>query len=191
MMDMTGIEPWDICGSCHGVDGAGNAIKFPRLAGQRTEYLIKQVTDFRTGRRRNDGSQMQASAMELDETDIKRVAEWFASQTPPWPQPSMDGEADLPRIRQLVLEGGGGVPACISCHHSNAADRADPSLVAPRIAGQRDFYIAKQLADFRNGERDNDPGKIMQRIASDLSAADIAGLAAFLSQNPELHERAP
>ena len=189
-MDMTGIEPWDICGSCHGVDGDGNSIKFPRLAGQRPEYLIKQLTDFRMGRRRNDGSQMQASATELGEADLKRVAEWFASQTPPWPQPTMNDEVDLSRIRKLVVEGSGSVPACRSCHHSKPAERAGPSVVAPRIAGQRDFYIAKQLADFRTGERDNDAGKLMRRIANGLSAADIAGLAMYLSQNPELHEQA-
>jgi cytochrome c553 len=68
---------------------------------------------------------------------------------------------------------------------------AGRAVVAPRLAGQRDFYIAKQLADFRVGRRDNDADQTMRTLARKLSDADIAGLAAFLSQSPELHEVAP
>ena len=88
MVDLTGVEPWHSCGSCHGLDGAGNRIKFPRLAGQSRAYVVKQLNDFREERRQNDGGQMQVMASELTETDIGRVADWFAKQTPPWPEPN-------------------------------------------------------------------------------------------------------
>ena len=80
MMDMTGVEAQDICAECHGLDGAGNHIKFPRLAGQKPDYIIKQLNDFRDGRRTNDGGQMQRMATELEEKDIPQVAEWFSKQ---------------------------------------------------------------------------------------------------------------
>ena len=57
MIDMSGVDPWDRCGECHGLDGAGNHIKFPRLGGQKQSYIIKQLYDFRAGRRKNDGGQ--------------------------------------------------------------------------------------------------------------------------------------
>src|SRR6266540_1691805 len=93
MMDMTGIEPWEVCGGCHGLDGAGNHIKFPRIAGQRPDYIVKQLEDFRGERRHNDGGQMQMMASELKEPDIARVAKWFAAQRPAWPKATLPAQA--------------------------------------------------------------------------------------------------
>lgn len=191
MVDMTGVEPWHSCGGCHGLDGAGNRIKFPRLAGQKRAYVIKQLNDFRNDRRQNDGGQMQVMASELSETDIGRVADWFAKQTTAWPELTIEPPADLTRARQLATAGADGIPACVSCHSAAAPALAGSDIVAPRIAGQRDYYIAKQLGDFRAGNRDNDPKEIMRTIAKRLSDADITALAVFLSQTPDLHEAKP
>jgi cytochrome c553 len=190
MVDMTGVEPWDVCGECHGLDGAGNRIKFPRLAGQKQPYIIKQLFDFRAGRRKNDGGQMQKTATELEEANIPRVAEWFASQTPPWPKLTMEAAPDLARARQLAMHGDrdAKIPACLSCHSATSPRLLVRSVDAPRIAGQRDFYIAKELNDFREGRRGNDPDQMMTRIARRLAGDDIASLAIFLSQNPDMHE---
>jgi cytochrome c553 len=191
MVDMTGVEPWHSCGGCHGLDGAGNRIKFPRLAGQSRAYVIKQLNDFRNDRRQNDGGQMQVMASELSETDIGRVADWFTKQTAPWPELTIEPPSDLTRARQLATAGIDGIPACVSCHSAAAPALAGSDVVAPRLAGQRDFYIAKQLIDFRSGERTNDPKEVMRNIAKRLSDTDITALAAFLSQTPELHESRP
>jgi cytochrome c553 len=191
MIDMTGVEPWHTCGSCHGLDGAGNRIKFPRLAGQSPAYIIKQLNDFRAGHRHNDGGQMLEAATELTETDRRRVAAWFAQQTAPWPELTVEPPSDLSRARQLATVGADGIPACVSCHSAEAPALAGSHTVAPRLAGQRDFYIAKQLTDFRAGERENDANEVMRNIAKRLSDTDITALAAFLSQTPELHEAAP
>lgn len=195
MVSSEGVEPWHICGGCHRLDGAGNHIKFPRLGGQRPAYIMKQLDDFRTGRRENDGGQMQEMAGELADKDIPRVADWFAKQAPPWPKATMKQDqpdrATPDRVRLMVTKGAGGIPACLGCHSAAAPNLAGREAVAPRIAGQWDYFIAKQLADFRDGRRDNDPGGVMRAVARDLTDADIAGLAAYLSRHPELHEAAP
>jgi cytochrome c553 len=188
MTDMTGVEPWDRCGECHGLDGAGNHIKFPRIAGQKRSYIVKQLFDFRAGRRKNDGGQMQQTATEVSEADIPRVADWFASQSPPWPKLTIEAEPDLARARQLAMSGVPGIPACLSCHSSASLRLLDRPIDAPRVAGQRDYYIAKELADFRGGRRGNDPEQMMSKIARQLTDADILSLAVFLSQNPDAHD---
>lgn len=188
MVDMTGVQSWDLCGECHGLDGAGNRIKFPRLAGQRQSYIISQLLDFRAGRRKNDDGQMQETADELAVPDIPRVANWFASQTPPWPKPTIDAKADLAHARQLAISGRLGVPACLSCHSAASLGMLAEPFDAPRIAGQRDYYIAKELTDYRDGRRNNDPKRMMQKIAQRLTDTEIVSLAILLSQNPSLDD---
>jgi cytochrome c553 len=189
MVSMEGVEPWEMCGECHGLDGAGNRIKFPRITGQKPSYIAKQIVDFREGRRTNDGGQMQKTASEIEATDIERVAQWFAEQTAPWPKPTLEAEPDIERARTLSLSGADGLKACLSCHSAAALGIADKPIVAPRIAGQYDYYIAKQLIDYRDGKRsDNDPEQMMTKIARRLSDADITALAVYLSQNPALHD---
>ncbi len=188
MLDMTGVDPWDRCGECHGLDGAGNRIKFPRLAGQKESYIIEQLYDFRTGRRKNDDGQMQQTATEVAAADISRVAEWFANQAPSWPKITIDAEPDIERARKLALSGVRGIPACLSCHSAAGLGMLDEPFDAPRIAGQRDYYIAKELTDFRDGRRSNDPKRMMRKIAQQLTDTDIVSLAIFLSQNPSLHD---
>lgn len=184
-----GSDPWVRCAECHGLFGAGNRIKFPRLAGQDPNYIVKQLRDFRQGRRDNDGGQMQKTATEITEDEIPIVAKYFSEQNPPWPRRTIDAEVDLERARTLAIKGADGLDACLSCHSEAQLGLLDKPIIAPRVAGQRDFYIAKQLREYRDGLRSkNDPDQIMTKIARRLSDADIAGLAVFLSQNPKLHE---
>lgn len=184
-----GAEPWVRCAECHGLFGDGNRIKFPRLAGQEPHYIMKQLQDFRHGRRTNDGGQMQKTATEITEKDIPVVAKYFSEQTPPWPKRTIDDEVDLARARKLAIKGADGMDSCLSCHSDAQIGLLDKPIVAPRVAGQRDFYIAKELRDYRAGRRSkNDPDQIMTKIARRLSDADITALAVFLSQNPQLHE---
>lgn len=191
MIDMTGVEPQHICAECHSLDGAGNRIKFPRLAGQDPRYIAKQLADFRDGHRNNDGGQMQENAAEIDEKDIPKVAEWFSRQEAPFPKPTLEGAFDLTRAERLATKGVDGGPGCLSCHSATSPYLSDGAVVAPRIAGQYDYYIAKQLQDFRDGRRRNDPDGMMSAVARNLSEAEIAALAVFLSQRPELHEARP
>lgn len=41
------------CGGCHGVDGSSPNAEWPKVATQHSSYLVEQLHDFRTGRRRN------------------------------------------------------------------------------------------------------------------------------------------
>jgi cytochrome c553 len=70
-----GIPP---CGSCHGPDGMGND-KFPRLAGQHADYLVKQLTVFQRTDERPEGSIMKTVAHELTHENIVNVAAYLQS----------------------------------------------------------------------------------------------------------------
>jgi len=69
------------CTGCHAPDGKGNAAAgFPRLSGQHPDYIEKQLTNFRSGNRVNDGdtSPMRTIADKLSDAEIKAVANFIA-----------------------------------------------------------------------------------------------------------------
>jgi hypothetical protein len=72
-----GMQPWHPCATCHSLDGISAMARFPKLAGQRAAYIVKQVRDFRDGRRNNDGGQMQASASDIDDGDLAKAASYL------------------------------------------------------------------------------------------------------------------
>ncbi|MBI2294834.1 MAG: cytochrome c4 [Betaproteobacteria bacterium] len=67
------------CSACHGPNGAGVPVQFPRLAGQYSEYLAAQLKAFRSGERANDPNRMmRAVAEKLSDREIAAVAEYIA-----------------------------------------------------------------------------------------------------------------
>jgi cytochrome c553 len=170
MIDTEGMEPWEVCGLCHGYEGQSAMAKFPRLAGQKAAYIEKQLADIAAGRRTNEGGQMRSIMTEVAEEDYAAIAGWFASQESPEPEPA-EGDADLGDT--LWRERG-----CAACHIGEGA--AD-GMTAPHLTAQHERYIKKQLTDFRDGERANDPDGVMRAQAADLNDEEIAALAAYLS----------
>lgn len=176
-IDTTGMQPYERCASCHGLDGNSRASRFPRLAGQDPVYLKKQLTDFRTGRRTNDEGAMSI-AETLTDPEVDTVARYFAEQSPS----AMAGEIcrDAALGRQIYLQGRSGVAACVSCHGATVRS----ALGAPLIDGQHADYLQKQLIDFKRDARRNDPDRAMHRIAAALTRDEIRAVVAFASRLP-------
>lgn len=176
------------CVACHGADGNSAADIWPKLAGQLPEYLVKQMQDFKAGARRDD--QMSPQAANLAEADMADIAAFFAAR-----KPSPAAEADktqLTKGEQIYLRGKGRpapVTACVGCHGPKGDGNRDwrntqlrpPVLLAPAIGAQHAAYVAKQLAAYRAGRRDNDPARVMRDIARGLDDGEIAALAVYVS----------
>src|SRR5947208_12526830 len=89
MVVIDSMQPWETCAECHSLDGISVMARFPKLAGQRPEYITKQVRDFRDLRRSNDGGQMQATASEVGDDDLEKAAAYFGGLPAPPPDPSV------------------------------------------------------------------------------------------------------
>jgi cytochrome c553 len=181
----TGMQPWETCAECHHLDGISAMARFPKLAGQKLGYLAKQVRDIRDGRRRNDGGQMTATAAEFDDESLMRSAAYFAALASPPPDASIaTGSEEWRRGAALFRDGDTalGIERCGSCHDGAKPERVD----APLLKAQHAAYLAKQLRDWRSGERRNDLSAAMPAIAAKLSDRDISALAAFLASQPRL-----
>jgi cytochrome c553 len=66
------------CMSCHGPAGAGIPVQFPAVSGQHATYSAKQLADFKSGARNNDGGIMTPIAFMLSEREIQAVSEYMA-----------------------------------------------------------------------------------------------------------------
>ncbi|TYC53887.1 c-type cytochrome [Rhodobacterales bacterium] len=184
MIDKDGMEPWEICGMCHSLDGISPMAKFPKLAGQRAAYIEKQFRDIHEGRRTNDGGQMQAIVTEVDPDDLPSIASYFAAL--PAPPPTAPGEDTTSHAEDLFNEGGDDTPACLTCHGSTSSDVP----LAPWLEAQHEEYLEKQLTEFKQGDRTNDLDGVMRSIAARLSEKEIADLASYIAAQPR-PERSP
>lgn len=176
---------WETCGLCHGLDGNSAMAKFPKLAGQVAPYIEKQLHDFRSGARNNDGGQMAAIVTEFTEEQIAEAARYFARLQ----RKARKGDSvSKPSARAELLFAKGdataNIAACAGCHAAPPGSLASGAIAGPRLRGQHEEYLAKQLRDFRSGERRNDATGVMQAVAAALSPADIDELAAYVSGLP-------
>lgn len=168
-----------ICVACHGADGNSPVSANPHLAGQVEDYIYKQLTNFKMvdGKpaARNNPIMMGMAAAVSDE-DARNVAAWFSQQKLN-PAPVKD-ETQIALGQKLWRMGDfkKGVPACAGCH--GAAGAGLPAQY-PRLAGQYQDYTEAQLKAFRQGERANDPEKMMRTIAAKLSDAEIKAVAEY------------
>jgi len=66
------------CASCHGPTGDGLPVKYPRLGGQHTEYVLNQLRQFRLGARANDEAKvMRTIAAKLTDQEMEAVADYI------------------------------------------------------------------------------------------------------------------
>jgi cytochrome c553 len=168
-----------VCGTCHGQDGNNTQPKFPRLAGQNPTYLAAQLKAFRSQTRGDPDaiSYMWGMAAELDDDTIGALAAYYSAQKPD-AGPRAD-QAAITRGREIYEHGipAEGVPACNSCHGPDAHGQQD----FPRLAGQHEQYILKQLGSFQSNMR---KVAIMHGVAQNLRAAEMESVAAFLQSQP-------
>lgn len=67
-----------VCAPCHGLTGISLVRAYPNLAGQKEQYLIKQLEAYRSGDRTNLEA-MNPLAAELSDQDIKDLAAYYSS----------------------------------------------------------------------------------------------------------------
>lgn len=168
-----------VCVACHGADGNSPASANPNLAGQVEDYIVKQLKNFKSV----DGKPalrnnpiMSGMAAPLSDEDMKNVAAWFAQQKQ---KPATAKDEKQVALGQKLWRQGDfqkGIPACAGCHGPNGAGL--PALF-PRISGQFSEYTEAQLKAFRQGDRANDPEKMMRTIAAKLSDVEIKAVSEY------------
>nr|WP_047166351.1 nuclear transport factor 2 family protein [Sphingomonas sp. Y57] len=172
------------CAGCHGNAGEGRAYMYaPNLTGQDSDYLVRQLTNFREGKRgKTDdahGFQMVGRATAVPGPEgVKAVVSYIAG---------------LPKIpaapiaqRPVPAAIGDLVQTCATCH--GIAGEGNPSMQAPALNRLDKTYIAQQLVNFRDGKRgyhaDDTPGATMAASAKEIpDQAAITALAGYYGRD--------
>lgn len=163
-----------VCASCHGADGNSGVPAYPKLAQQHPEYLVKQLQEFKSGKRKN--AIMQGFAAALSEEDMRNIAWWAASNKS---KPGFARDKDLVATGERIYRGGVAdrqIAACAGCHSPNGA--GIPAQY-PRLSGQQSEYVASQLTAFRDGVRLN--SSQMNMVAAKLNDREIRALADYVA----------
>jgi len=160
------------CIACHTADGSRGAPANPILLGQHPEYLVKQLIEFKSGKRKN--AIMAGMAAPLSEDDMKHIAAFYASKPAP---KGFASQATTVAQGEAIWRGGikaKGVPACAACH--GPAGSGMPSQY-PRVAGQHASYTEAQMNAFRLGERANNAQ--MMTIAGKMNEREIKAVSDY------------
>lgn len=162
------------CFLCHGADGESSSPVFPRLAGQNAAYVARQLSDYKSGKRRS--TTMQPMVEDLTPQDFGALGAWYATR--PTHVHAVE-DLELAQVgRYVYLRGNpySGVAACSSCH----GESGHGTNTLPRLAGQHAQYVENQLKQFNKRERTND-NSVMHTIASKLSELEMKAVSSYLS----------
>jgi len=163
-----------VCVACHAADGNSVIPENPMLAQQHPEYLVKQLQEFKSGKRANPI--MQGMVAALSDDDMRNIAWWLADQKA---REGFATDKDLVRLGERIYRGGIAdrqIAACAGCHSPTGA--GIPSQY-PRLKGQHAGYTATQLKAFRDGTRANHIQ--MTGVAAKLNDREIQAVSDYIA----------
>lgn len=163
-----------VCVACHAADGNSSIVDNPKLAQQHPEYLAKQLTEFKNGKR--DNAVMKGFAASMSDEDMRNVAFWLAGQKA---KPGFARDAELVKLGERIYRGGIAdrqIAACAGCHSPNGA--GIPAQY-PRLGGQHADYTAGQLRAFRDSKRKNSPQ--MTQVAAHMTEREIQAVSDYIA----------
>lgn len=163
-----------VCAACHGADGNSAIAANPKLSQQHPEYLVKQLQEFKSGKRNN--AVMKGFAAALSDDDMRNIAYWVASKPI---KPGFAKDKDLVALGERIYRGGIAdrqIAACAGCHSPNGA--GIPAQY-PRLSGQHADYTVAQLNMFRDGSRAN--SQQMTQVAAKLNDKEIRAVADYIA----------
>lgn len=167
------------CSACHGDDGNSPSRNWPSLTGQKPDYVMKTLLDYKQDMRRDRYRKayvMTRMSSLLSETQMADLAAYYASQPSPAVPPQTN--ARLARKGARLAQQGDdkrGIAACAGCHGEHGESGVTPDT--PALAGQTPEYFIQAMKMYKAGMRTSDVGGVMRMFARNLTDAEITALA--------------
>ena len=153
------------CLACHGETGKSEIENTPSLGAQQPAYVLIQLYMFRDKLRTFDI--MNEMAKDLTDDDLRSFSDYIATLPKPPPPEDAGDPARMQRAQALAQQN-----RCNSCHNADYAGRDN----IPRIANQREDYLAKTMREYKDNSRhgyDATMADVLQTV-TDEQIADLA-----------------
>jgi cytochrome c553 len=172
-----GKEAYRGCQGCHKADAAGvREGVYPRLTGQHTSVLIKQITEIRAGIRLNPKMLPFVEDPAISVEEIGDIAAYLNGLESVRENGKGAEDASIKGKKLYVAN------KCSRCHGVNGEGNAAKSF--PVVAAQHYDYLIREMKWIRQGVRGNSHPEMVKAIAK-FSQADMEAVASYLSRLPD------
>jgi cytochrome c553 len=158
------------CLACHGEKGQSETENTPSLGGQQAPYTLIQLFMFREKLRTFEP--MNEIAKPLTDDDLRLFSDFIAKMPKPVPPGENGDPARMQRGQALVQQ-----HRCDTCHNPDFSGKEN----VPRIANQREDYLAKTLGEYKDNSRHGYDGS-MADVMGPITPEQIADLAYFIAR---------
>jgi len=163
------------CALCHGVWSQGiTGGLYPRLAGLNKEYLVKAITDYKTGVRQDNSMNIIGGILSMGNDEIESISQYLSGinlqEQAPLQIPAMAG--NIAAGKKLYRSD------CKICHGKKGEGK--PKKDSPSLAGQYSGYLGKQITDFKTKTRHHDNDEDDETF-DDYNPNQLQSLLAFIS----------
>jgi cytochrome c553 len=158
------------CLVCHGEKGQSETENTPSLGAQQAAYALIQLFMFREKLRLFEP--MNEMAKPLSDDDLRVFSDFLATLPKPTPPADAGDPARMQRAQALAQQ-----YHCNSCHKPDFSGGDN----VPRIANQREDYLAKTLREYKDNSRHGYDATMAEALQP-VTPEQIADLAYFLAR---------
>ena len=158
------------CFACHGEHGQSEMENTPSLGGQQSPYALIQLFMFREKLRTFEP--MNELAKSFTDDDLQKFADFIAKLPKPQPPAEVGDPARMQRGLALASQN-----RCNSCHNADFSGKEN----VPRLANQREDYLAKTMREYKDNSRHGYDGT-MAEVLQPVTADQIADLAYYIAR---------
>ncbi len=158
------------CFGCHGEHGQSETENTPSLGGQQAPYALIQLFMFREKLRTFEP--MNEMAQSFTDDDLQKFSDFIARLPKPAPPADAGEPARMQRGQALAQQN-----RCNACHNTDFSGKEN----VPRIANQREDYLAKTLGEYKDNSRHGYDGT-MADVMGSVSKEQIADLAYYIAR---------
>ena len=158
------------CFACHGEHGQSETENIPSLGAQQAPYALIQLFMFREKLRSFEP--MNEIAKSFTDDDLQKFSDFLAKLPKPAPPADAGEPARMQRAQALVQQN-----CCNSCHNLDFSGKEN----VPRIANQREDYLAKTLSEYKDNSRHGYDGT-MADVMQPVTKEQIADLAYYIAR---------
>jgi cytochrome c553 len=157
------------CFACHGEKGQSETENTPSLGAQQAPYALIQLFMFREKLRSFEP--MNDVAKGFSDDDLQKFSDFISKLPKPAPPAEAGDPARMQRGLALIQQN-----RCDNCHNADLSGKEN----VPRIANQREDYLAKTLLEYKDNSRHGYDGT-MADVMGAVKKEQIAELAYYIA----------